>query len=263
MKQLSGCVCALILVATAAFAQTGADRVLHRWEQAPNPEKGQAYFTNLETGAQIETPYILKFGLSGGWGLAPIEKKSVGKSGHHHLLINRDLPLDFTKPLPFNDKYIHFGKGQMETVLNLPPGTYTLRMLLADDAHIPRFVYSKPIKVTVTKQTKGAPTSSLDKALDLMLPDKPLKAPFVLRFHASGLQVATKAQAIPGTGHFRLTLRPDKGSVEVMDFPFAQTEVGLGLPPGNYGATLDFVDNLDARKLLVDGVNRELKVLPD
>ena len=42
-----------------------------------------------------------------------------GKSGHHHLLVNRDLPLDFKAALPFNEQYIHFGKGQMETVLTL------------------------------------------------------------------------------------------------------------------------------------------------
>ncbi|MDZ7892923.1 MAG: DUF4399 domain-containing protein [Rhodoferax sp.] len=82
----------------------------------------EAYFTNLKSGDRIETPYVLKFGLSGGWGLAPISKPTGGKSGNHHLLVNRDLPLDFKAALPFNEQYIHFGKGQMETVLTLAPG---------------------------------------------------------------------------------------------------------------------------------------------
>lgn len=57
---------------------------------------------------------------------------TVGLAGHHHLLINQALPLDFTKPLPFTEKYIHFGKGQMETVVDLAPGRYELRLVLAD-----------------------------------------------------------------------------------------------------------------------------------
>jgi hypothetical protein len=79
-------------------------------------------------------------------------RQDGGRAGHHHLLVNQPLPLDFKKPLPFTDQYIHFGKGQMETVLNLAPGTYTLNLLLADQGHIPYFVYSKPLKVTVTRQ---------------------------------------------------------------------------------------------------------------
>jgi Domain of unknown function (DUF4399) len=50
-------------------------------------------------------------------------------AGHHHLLVDRDLPLNFDKPLPFNAQYVHFGKGQMETVLDFKPGTYKLRLL--------------------------------------------------------------------------------------------------------------------------------------
>ena len=76
---------------------------------------------------------------------------------NNHLLVNQPLPLDFAKPLPFTDKYIHFGKGQMETVLDLPPGSYTLNLLLADKGHIPFFVFSKPVRLTVAKRRALAP----------------------------------------------------------------------------------------------------------
>ena len=77
---------------------------MHPW-QAPARQgtAADAYFLNLEDGAKIETPFKLDFGLAGGWGLAPITSPAAGKSGHHHLLVNRDLPLDFKKALPFND----------------------------------------------------------------------------------------------------------------------------------------------------------------
>lgn len=49
----------------------------------------------------------------------------------------------------------------METVLTLEPGTYTLRLLLADDKHVPHFVFSKPVKITVTRKNKDAEAKSL------------------------------------------------------------------------------------------------------
>lgn len=248
---------------TTVLAQPTSNRPLHRWESAVNPEKGQAYFTNLQNGAQIETPFVVRFGLSGGWGLSSIDKKAPGKHGHHHLLVNRDLPLDFTKPLPFNAQYIHFGQGQMETVLNLEPGTHTLRMLLANEAHIPHFVYSKPIQVTVTRKNKAASTPAASPKVELLGLDKPLNGPFVLRFHASGLRVAPQSQGLQNTGHFKLTLRPAKGAPEVLDFFNGETEVGLAMPAGIYSAALDFVDNLDAKTLLAPGASGELRVTSD
>ena len=134
---------------------------MHPWQAPARQGTADAYFLNLEEGAKIETPFRLDFGLAGAWGLAPITSPSAGKSGHHHLLVNRDLPLDFKKALPFNDQYIHFGKGQMETVLTLEPGTYTLRLLLADDKHVPHFVFSKPVKITVTRKNKDVEAKSL------------------------------------------------------------------------------------------------------
>jgi hypothetical protein len=48
---------------------------------------------------------------------------------------------------------VHFGKGQTETTLTLPPGKHTLQLLLADQNHIPHNppVISKKITITVTQ----------------------------------------------------------------------------------------------------------------
>lgn len=140
---------------TTNTANTSTAPRLHPWQVPPPRLAAEAYFTNLKDGDQIETPYVVKFGLSGGWGLAPISQASSGKSGHHHMLVNRELPLDFKQALPFNDQYIHFGKGQMETVLTLEPGDYTLRMLLADQKHLPFFVYSRPTRIKVLRKNAG------------------------------------------------------------------------------------------------------------
>ena len=205
------------------------------------------------TTRRSRRPFLVKFGLSGGWGLAPISKPLGGKSGHHHLLINRDLPLDFKQALPFNDQYIHFGKGQMEAVLTLAPGSYNLRLLLADAQHLPHFVYSKPLKLTVTKNNAAVvPASLTKKGIELLnLADGArFKPPFRLQFHASGLNVAHLEQKEADTGHFRLVLMPQKGPPAEMDFINGQTEAWLQPPPGSYTVKLDFLDNANPGKVL-------------
>ena len=237
---------------------------LHPWQAPARQTTSEAYFANLEDGATIETPYRVAFGLAGGWGLAPISSATKGKSGHHHLLVNRDLPLDFKKALPFNDQYIHFGKGQMETVLTMEPGTYTLRLLLADDKHLPHFVYSKPVKITVTRKNKDVdPKTLIKKGISMpnLAAEARLSSPFKVGFHASGLNVAHLSQAEKDTGHFRLTVTPQGGGKPAeLDFVNGQTEVWLSPPPGAYALKLDFLDNANVGKALVDSITLPVRV---
>lgn len=271
--RLAALLAGLFLLAGTGSAQTppGDAPAMHPWQVPPPRLTAEAYFTNLKDGDRIETPYLVKFGLSGGWGLAPIAQPGQRRSGHHHLLINRDLPLDFKKALPFNDQYIHFGKGQMETVLTLPPGDYTLRMLLADQQHLPHFVYSKPTRITVTRKTDANPASLQKKALEIGLDAPSARPPLRVRFHASGLNVAQQAQKIADTGHFRLTMTRDGGggggaggsagaAQAPMHFVDGQTEVWLAPPAGNYTLRLDLVDNLDGTKTLAEPVTARLEV---
>ena len=240
---------------------TPSPQAIHPW-QVPSPQgAAEAYFVNLKSGEKIETPYLLKFGLSGGWGLAPIAAPTSGKSGHHHLLVNRELPLDFKKPLPFNDQYIHFGKGQMETVLQLAPGNYTLRLLLADDKHLPHFVYSKPVSVTVVKKNAVDPASLAKKGIQVLVAGESVKAPFRVQFHASGLSVGHLAQKQKETGHFRLTMVPlAKGPDAVMEFVNGQTEVWLSPPAGEYLLKLDLLDNTNPAKSLAATATASIRV---
>ncbi len=79
----------------------------------------------------------VKFGLSG-LGVAPagVEKPNTG---HHHLLIDVDAPTGTTlaEPLPADAHVKHFGGGQTETTLELPPGRHTLQLIVGDANHIP------------------------------------------------------------------------------------------------------------------------------
>jgi hypothetical protein len=261
----------LLLAGTAAFAVAPAagasepDVLAHPWVVPPPNREPEAYFTNAKDGDVVEAPFVLRFGLSMR-GLVPAGK-TAGRAGHHHLLVNQPLPLDFKKPLPFTDKYIHFGKGQMEHVVDLPPGTYTFNLLLADQGHIPYFVFSKPLRLTVARRRTLAPSESATgpARIEILRPaaGDNVRGPLRVQFHASGFQVAHAAAQVPGTGRFRLTLARAGKPAEVLDFRAGQTEVWLNPPRGEYQLQLELVGNKEeavlastpAQRLVVGGAS--------
>ena len=251
-----------LLAACLAAPPVGAAEPLHPWlVPAPRNAK-EAYFSNLQDGASIETPFLLKFGLTG-TGLAPIVKP-VANAGHHHLLVNRDLPMDFNKPLPFDDRYIHFSKGQVETVLNFAPGKYQLRLVMADDKHVPNFVYSKPVDITVTRKNDGIDPATLVKpGVMLLAPTQgqTVKAPFRLQFHASGFNVSHSELNEKGSGHFRVRIKPDQGREEVITLSGGHTEAWVEPPAGAYTARLELMDNTAPGQVLAVSQPVVFKVL--
>jgi hypothetical protein len=237
--------------AAPATAAASADVLVHPWVVPPSTLQPNAYFSNLKDGDVVESPFVLRFGLSMR-GLVPAGK-TAGRAGHHHLLVNQSLPMDFGKPLPFTDQYIHFGKGQMETVLDLEPGTYTFNLLLADQAHIPFFVFSKPVQIRVAKRNrnvKPADVAGPARVEILGLNDGgTVQGAFRVGFHASGFNVAHQAAQVAGTGHFRLSVERKGARPEVLQFRAGQTETWLEPPAGDYQLKLEFVDNLQGSVL--------------
>ncbi|HEV7369574.1 DUF4399 domain-containing protein [Arenibaculum sp.] len=72
------------------------------------------------------------------------------EAGHHHLLVDTDLP-PLDEPIPNDPNHLHFGGGQTETYLELPPGRHTLQLLIGDENHVPHDppVMSRRITITV------------------------------------------------------------------------------------------------------------------
>src|SRR5882757_3778027 len=114
---------ALGICLMAAFA-VAADR-------AAPPAGAEVYFIAPQKGAKVHSPVTVVFGLKG-MGIAPAGIK-FDNTGHHHLLVDTDLSeLKLDAPLPITDKILHFGKGQAESTVTLPPGKRTRELLLAD-----------------------------------------------------------------------------------------------------------------------------------
>jgi hypothetical protein len=115
----------------------------------PSPAGAEVYIVSPKDGAKVKGPVTVVFGLKG-MGIAPAGIK-MENTGHHHLLVDSDAPADLSQPLPATEKVIHFGKGQTETTVTLPPGKHTLLLVLGDYLHTPHepAVISKKITVTV------------------------------------------------------------------------------------------------------------------
>jgi hypothetical protein len=120
-------------------------------DQTPSPAGAEVYIISPKDGARIKGPVTVLFGLKG-MGVAPAGVK-FDNTGHHHLLLDTSMPADLTQPLPATDNIRHFGKGQTETTLDLPPGKHTLQLLFADYTHTPFTpnVASQKITITVLK----------------------------------------------------------------------------------------------------------------
>jgi hypothetical protein len=140
MNRWIAALAATALASAAALAQT----------RSPAPADAEVYLIAPRDGQTIHGPVTVRFGLKG-MGVAPAGIK-FDNTGHHHLLVDTDLSeIKLDAPLPATDKIVHFGKGQTETTLTLPPGKHTLELLFADYLHIPFDppLHSKKITITV------------------------------------------------------------------------------------------------------------------
>ena len=111
-----------------------------------NPE---VYFIEPNNGDVLSNTFTVKFGLSN-FGVAPAGY-DIAMTGHHHLLVNADLPEDLSLPIKADQNHIHFGLGQTEAEITLDKGAYRLRLLLGNYLHIPHSepIFSEEIIVTV------------------------------------------------------------------------------------------------------------------
>jgi len=131
-----------------AVSLVGASIAEEALVRTPATEGARIYFVSPGDGETLKSPVTVVFGLAG-IGVAPagVDKESTG---HHHLIVDAGLP-DLSLPIPKNDHYRHFGGGHTEVELQLPPGTHTLQLLLADYRHIPHVppVVSEKISITI------------------------------------------------------------------------------------------------------------------
>jgi len=112
------------------------------------PKDAVLYFVWPQNGATIKGGFWCRFGLRN-MGVTHAGD-DFQNSGHHHLLVDVNEPLDVNEPIPQDKNHIHFGAGQTEARLELAPGRHTLQLVLGDAKHYP---FNPPLvseKITVT-----------------------------------------------------------------------------------------------------------------
>lgn len=116
--------------------------------RTPAPEGAVLYFIAPNDGDEVTSPVNILFGLSGA-GVAPAGIV-FPDSGHHHMLVDTGMPPEDI-PIPEDANHLHFGLGQSEAMVELPPGEHQLQLLLGDHLHIPHDppIASEVITVTV------------------------------------------------------------------------------------------------------------------
>ena len=139
-------VAACIAVCAASFGAVSAEL-----PRTPRPAEARVYFISPKPGAVVHGKVLVQFGLSG-MGVAPAGSAGPAAegTGHHHLFIDSPPPVA-DQPLPKDDHHLHFGKGQTEATIDLPPGKHTLQLVLGDANHIPHDppLMSDRIQITV------------------------------------------------------------------------------------------------------------------
>ena len=238
-------------------------------------EPTAVHFSNLRDGYEVRSPFLVEFAVRG-MGVAPAGVQ-VDRTGHHHILIDRSLPNSTTAQLPFDNSHRHFGKGQTSTVLDLPAGRHTLRLLFADHEHRPYFVFSREIAISVRgpRNVVVGPTvdpARFDTSCDAWYQEEVsrpraavanvaeqlyfanvragerLTSPFNLHLGVDGLGVSARGGTAPKTGHFVLEVYAAAGGklVESFDLGNGATQASLYVPIGEYRVRLRLVNNAGA-----------------
>jgi hypothetical protein len=235
----------LICVATSGIAHGQA-----KGGPTPSPAGATVYFIDLKNGDTLPSNATIRFGLRG-MGVAPAGSDREN-SGHHHLLIDTGLP-PLDKPIPNDFNHLHFGAGQTEADVSLPPGEHTLQLLLGDKSHIPHSppVMSDPVRVRVVESgavaTPGGPRPHRSRANAKVYFVYPADGAYVsrtpvIRFGLVNMGVAPAGVEKANTGHHHLLIdtplppldRPIPNDFNHLHFGAGQTEAQITLRPGTH-----------------------------
>lgn len=208
----------------------------------PSAPGAEVYFPDLKDGAVVEPKFTVHFGLKN-MGVAPAGSDRPN-SGHHHLVIDADLP-PLDEPIPNDPHHLHFGAGQTEATITLPPGDHTLQLLFGDKDHIPHSppLFSQRITVHGPAAEERLPSPSGAREYFIGLHDgDSVPQNVTLHFGLQGMGVAPATIEKANTGHHHLLIdvglpplnEPIPSDPKHLHFGAGQTEAVVTLPLGKH-----------------------------
>jgi len=113
------------------------------------------YIVSPADGETVKGAFWCRFGLRN-MGVTHADD-TFANSGHHHLLVDADEPINSGEPISQDKKHIHYGAGETEALIELPPGKHTLQLVLGDANH---FNFDPPViskRITITVSSTDDP----------------------------------------------------------------------------------------------------------
>lgn len=112
----------------------------------------KVFFVSPQDGAIVPTEFVAQFGVQD-LTVAPAGEPKSGV-GHHHVVID-GAPVPKGSLIPFDERHLHFGKGQTEAPMKLKPGSHRLTLQFADGTHAS---YGPKLSHTIRITVKGEAT---------------------------------------------------------------------------------------------------------
>ena len=106
---------------------------------------GAVVITEPGTGSTVSSPVRICMAVDG-IEVQPAKKGVNPGKGHHHLLIDVDLPKDLSQRIGKDANHVHMGDGSTCKELKLDSGKHVIRALFANGGHVP---YNPAITSTV------------------------------------------------------------------------------------------------------------------
>ncbi|MEE9258603.1 MAG: DUF4399 domain-containing protein [Nitrospinaceae bacterium] len=106
--------------------------------------------TEPATGATVSSPVKVCMAVEGVQ-VEPAKKGVNDGKGHHHILIDVDLPTDLSQGIGKDANHVHMGDGSTCKELKLSSGKHIIRALFAKGNHVP---YNPPLTATVVVNVK-------------------------------------------------------------------------------------------------------------
>jgi hypothetical protein len=127
------------------------------FERTKAPADAYCYIGWPNDNEVVRTTHIKVWFGTRNFGVAPAGTNKPN-TGHHHLLIDAALP-PLDEPIPNDKNHLHFGLGQTETYIDLPPGTHTLQLLMGDANHVPHDPPVMSKKITIRVRAAESPVA--------------------------------------------------------------------------------------------------------
>jgi hypothetical protein len=118
---------------------------------ATNAFAGNAVtITDPPNGAMVSSPVKVCM-TTEGVEVEPAKKGVNAGKGHHHIIVDVELPKDLSKPIGKDANHIHMGDGSTCKEIKLSAGKHIIRALFAQGNHVP---YNPALTATVTINVK-------------------------------------------------------------------------------------------------------------